>query len=478
MNRRAYGGRAITIQGNRLNIHVARIKYCCFTCGADLKIVGHGLKCSDDRFHYGMLLKSMLTKLSESERLMRMNELFPNKTGKMRSIDLPGGAQVMTVKEVFTKSETKFQSKEKEINCYFSFEEVPLRVKITVTNGYELLDAWGGPENDNWVGRQALVSPLREKGRNVVRVNPDTKGAKPAFDISKMSKLQWVDHCKSTLDVWTKPFNKVQFSSFLAYVLGQAGLVNGKFEPQAAYSVMVEIGVPLHNFLVSLGVDVNYDFGLAWLQTTWDEKQRAYTPDTADEIKQDIFKAQLDYSELEAFYEQVMKNIPWYQNHGSVEFAMHDLKIDWKRGGNVEIVMERLSKYALEQDLPKMSDSDKKIYTPEKFITDVNQRLKEKDLPEYEELSHLAQVIGEGKWPRPEAEQDWIEAGKIAVQHKAEEPFLLSIIENIRGFNTKKEVKAAISKLGRRITPNDDDVESLAADLSDYALENFFKEGK
>ncbi len=117
-------------------------------------------------------------------------------------------------------------------------------------------------------------------------------------------------------------------------------------------------------------------------------------------------------------------------------------------------------------------------YNPEKFMTDVNQRLKEKDLPEYEKLSHLAQVIGEGKWPRPEKKDDWIEAGKIAIQHKAEEPFLLSIIENIRGFNTKKEVKATIKELGMKITPNDDDLESLTAALSDYALENFFKEGE
>ena len=128
---------------------------------------------------------------------------------------------------------------------------------------------------------------------------------------------------------------------------------------------------------------------------------------------------------------------------------------------------------------PEKAKNTNGNYTPQRFMDDVNERLREESLPEYKELSHLAQVIGDGTWPVPENREAWIKAGKAAIQHKAEEPFLLSIIENINGFDNKKAVKAAIVELGMEIVLGDENaIESLTATLSDYATEKFFTEDK
>ena len=228
-------------------------------------------------------------------------------------------------------------------------------------------------------------------------------------------------------------------------VMGEAGLSIVKWELLAQKIEVIPYGT--NKVRYNLFGDFEFTLGCTDSDETTTIKLTAFVIDYSDKV----------YNKL---YTQALKN-----------FLINTFLLD--DGGDDE------TDYSEAKPERKNGNYTPQNYTPQKFLNDVNERLRGESLPEYKKLSHLAQVIGDGTWPLTENREAWIKAGKAAIQHKAEEPFLLSIIEKINGFDDKKSVKAAIAELEMEIVLGDENaIESLTATLSDYATEKFFTEEK
>jgi len=342
-----------TIHGERINIHLAKIVYKCLYCLSDLEIKNHGLKCSDNHQHYGFIHRGVAKELTRGEIMKTMAELFPNQTGIMRGgIDLPDGAEIMTIKDVTAEDRRKFQSKDTETICLVHFMESPLKVRIPLSYGRILCEAYGPP--GEWIGKRVKVFDNAEtvagKKMIVTRIQPTTHSV--SIDVSKMTKSQLATHCKNTLKIWNPPYDPVNITRIMSYVLSMANLTGDHFRPQDAYDEMVEVAVPLHKFLNSLD---DYFYGLEWLEKQYSEAQLAYSSKNEEQIRQSIFDSQVsavsnpdemdgtaDYGKFE---KRILDNITYFTNGARIETAMAELNLRYDPA-NEEFIYNELANFA------------------------------------------------------------------------------------------------------------------------------------
>jgi hypothetical protein len=348
---RTTGGHDITtIQGERINIYLAKVVFCCLYCLSDLERVGHGLKCSQNRQHYGMIRKKIAKEMTRGDIMKTMAELFPNQTGIMRGgIDLPEGAKVMTIKDVTAIDRRKFQSKETETICLLHFQESPLKVRIPLMYGRILCEAYGLP--GEWIGKKVKVFDNQEmvagKKMIVTRVQPTNEAA--SVEVSKMTKKQLLIHCKNTLDIFNPPYNPKAVAQLMAYVLSMANLTEDNFDPQSAYDEMVSVGAPLHKFLNSLN---DYGHGLEWLERQFSENQLSYSVEDEENIRQAIFDSlapiegvEHGTTDYDLFEKEILDNIKFFSNGAQIETALEELELKFDPA-NKPFLRDALTKYA------------------------------------------------------------------------------------------------------------------------------------
>jgi len=329
--RQAYGGRSVNIQGDRFHIGVAKLKFLCLQCLSAVREVNHGLRCSKNNQHYGLILKEQAKEMTRGEIMVTMLDLFPNTSEHNLSrggIDMVEGEKIWTIKEAFPVQRNKFQSTKRESIAILSFQETDLRVRLSQSNGQILFTAYGIP--DQWKGKRVRVVDNEEKKPGtknkthfVTRVFPTQKAV--TVDLSQLSKLELMNHCQGTLKVWATPYTAQRLGQLMACVLGQAGLSNGDFSPIPAYEEMRTTGVALHAFLSTFD---DYDFALAWLIEKYKVENLAYDPEDEENIRGQIELARGEKTITEAFFDGILEEIPYFQNHSQIEDALIVLGID------------------------------------------------------------------------------------------------------------------------------------------------------
>lgn len=235
----------IQINGKRVDIYLAKVKYLCIHCLGDLRRRDAGLVCTLNEHHYGFIHKSEAQQLTTEERLVKIGDMFPS--DYLRGIDVhrPMVVEIEAIKEEEALNRETGQ-KEPEYVVYFRGMKKKLRLNITMAK--EAMETFGSDDTNDWIGKRVTIYRTKVKAfgkeHTVPRIRRVKSGDQPLTKTEK--KLEEL----SNKEFWGKVKNELNIDPVLAgYLVTVAGLANGSYDSSKAPEMWAEIKATGPDFL-------------------------------------------------------------------------------------------------------------------------------------------------------------------------------------------------------------------------------------
>lgn len=286
----------IQIQGRRLDIRLARIKYLCIHCLSGLRRRDAGLVCIANENHYGFIHKSEAEKLTTEERFMKIGEMFPS--DYLRGIDVhqPMLVEIVAVKE---ESAVNRETGEVEPEYVVYFKGLKKKLRLNITMAREVISIFEEDDTDRWVGKKVTIyrTKIKAFGKKhiVARIRKPKPGDKPSVkiekDLKQLTRAEFWDKVKSELKI---------DPAIVGYIVTAAGLTNGDgYQPDKAPEMWTEIktiGPDLQKLIKEVLANISYYDDTKAVLEAIKYLDLSYTPDQ----HLDIFNALAEHANAKA----------------------------------------------------------------------------------------------------------------------------------------------------------------------------------
>lgn len=292
--RQTPGDLKMKINGQLVDIFLARIVYKCIHCLGDLEVHNAGVRCSENSNHYGFIHRDDAIKFTEQERFMKISEMFPSEY--LRGVDItePRKMRILKVDQQMVKSRDTGKFEPENI-LMFEGESKKMRLNLTTTKKvhFEIFELSPDVEpSESWPGKYITVFWTKTVAFGKVQVVPDVRKPKPGDTHwppqQNSSKKEKPLNTFGRSDFWAKVKAELALPTEVSkFVLIQAGL-DGEYKQENAPKMWDELsitGKALDSFLNTVLSDVPFYSSKAQILDVLSERRISYVPSEQFELE-------------------------------------------------------------------------------------------------------------------------------------------------------------------------------------------------